>query len=622
MDRLSRYVETRFLKATILHSPTGSFVVESAGSQDALNATASKGSMDVIQAFNSLSVFVNFVMNTVPLPVRKSIAERLVPYAVDALLNEWLTPYIPLELSQLERFKPIQNSTQELASSLPEFLYHSKEQLVEFLARIPRMWLTKRRMAALDSIRSILRAKRGANKTVERVERQKIGEKDGKVLANGVADDWGAEWGDEKADGLVAEPLPDQPSMSNAGGEEEEQEEDDGGWNFDEGDDIDRNEASQEEKENQNVPKQQAHNEDEEEAWGWGETNTNEQKSQDASPAMNNTEERAQNLNGTNNEATEGTSEGKEMVLKEIYTITDIPESILAIIYQQIEDAQELERTQYELVDQSSSIASLLSLPTLILAMFRATALSFYETRIPGGNMHLYNDCMFLAERLGELTGQSNMSGLENDITSLEKFARMAYAREMETQRTILDDLLDGAQGFAGCAEFPVSAECETAVNSTIDRLRATQQEWKQILSHSALLQSIGSLLARVIDKITKDILDMEDISDADSQRLAAFCNQVAELEDLFMPENPPHMDKSQQVIALTAVYVPNWLRFRYLAEILESKLVDIKYMWTESELSHDFTAEEVIDLIEALFSDTRHRKEAIAEIRRSSSRH
>jgi protein transport protein DSL1/ZW10 len=63
-------------------------------------------------------------------------------------------------------------------------------------------------------------------------------------------------------------------------------------------------------------------------------------------------------------------------------------------------------------------------------------------------------------------------------------------------------------------------------------------------------------------------------------------------------------------------------LKFQYLANILDSSLADIKYMWTDGELGLEFTAEEVTDLIEALFADSDHRRRAIGEIRRTSRGH
>jgi centromere/kinetochore protein ZW10 len=49
----------------------------------------------------------------------------------------------------------------------------------------------------------------------------------------------------------------------------------------------------------------------------------------------------------------------------------------------------------------------------------------------------------------------------------------------------------------------------------------------------------------------------------------------------------------------------------------LESSLADIKYLWKEGELSLEFDAEEVVDLVEALFADSELRRRAVGDIRR-----
>ena len=265
------------------------------------------------------------------------------------------------------------------------------------------------------------------------------------------------------------------------------------------------------------------------------------------------------------------------------------------------------------------------SLCGLVLSMFRASAPNFY-VQDPNGNMFLYNDSLYMVEQLrlfvqhrnskpGSQSLKQNLE-LETDIVALELFGKRAYGKEMESQRTILSDLLDGAQGFANCTEHPFAQECELAITSTIDRLRDVHKQWESVLSRSALLQSIGSLLTTATNKIIVDIEDMSDISEPESQRLTSFCNRITTLDDLFLPEEAPDADPSDQVISLTAGYTSTWLKFQYLTNILESSLVDIKYLWTEGELSLEFSADEVVDLIEALFADTEHRRKAIAEVR------
>lgn len=107
------------------------------------------------------------------------------------------------------------------------------------------------------------------------------------------------------------------------------------------------------------------------------------------------------------------------------------------------------------------------------------------------------------------------------------------HTGEIDSQRTIIGDPLDGAQGFTNCTEHPFAEECDIAVNSVVDWPRDVYKQWKLVLSHSALLQSIGSLLSTVLNKVIIDVEDMSDILEVVSQRLTDFCNRIAALEDL-----------------------------------------------------------------------------------------
>ena len=277
--------------------------------------------------------------------------------------------------------------------------------------------------------------------------------------------------------------------------------------------------------------------------------------------------------------------------------------------------------SRYDELPMSSSSTGLFTLPRLILTMYRAGAPPCYYSH-PSGNMFLYNDSLWLAEHLQEHVSQYPRASakLQSDISALLLFGKRAYGREMESQRTILSDLMDGAQGFSHCTTVPFAQECDLAISSVIDRLREIYHQWQGVLSHSALLQSVGSLLSTAISKIIVDIEDMSDISEPESQRLTAFCNRLAALEDLFLPQQAAETAKAgQATVPLTAVYTPGWLRFQYLVQILESSLVDIKYLWEEGELGLEFEVDEVVELIEALFTDSEHRRRAIGDIRRAA---
>lgn len=244
--------------------------------------------------------------------------------------------------------------------------------------------------------------------------------------------------------------------------------------------------------------------------------------------------------------------------------------------------------------------------------------------------MLIYNDSTRLADQLrsfvekqiakdasSELAPNMRPSArlrLDNDLKALDTFAKRAYSTEMESQRTIIRDMLDGAQGFSNCTVPPFADECESAVTITTARLRDVGRQWAPILSRSALLQSLGSLLSTVTSKMILDIEDLPDIGDEESKRLRIFCDKISEVKDLFLQQHPSGGEAGD----MTGIYCPNWFKFQYLAEIMESSLADIKYLWTEGELRLEFDSEEVTDLIQALFADSEYRRKAIADIRRS----
>lgn len=261
--------------------------------------------------------------------------------------------------------------------------------------------------------------------------------------------------------------------------------------------------------------------------------------------------------------------------------------------------------------------------------MYRATASTSYS-KLATGNMLIYNDGSRLADELRAFLLQqsakdatsplaptlrpSSRLRLDNDIFALETFAKRAYGAEMESQRTVLRDLLDGAQGFSNCTVVPFASECDSAVALTVDRVREVARQWEAVLSRSALLQSLGSLLGTVTGKIIADVEDLADIGEEESKRLRSYCDSVASLRDLFVQEQGPAQEGASDV---TSVYCANWFKFLYLAEILESSLADIKFLWTEGELALEFQRDELVDLVQALFADSEYRRRAIADIRR-----
>lgn len=263
--------------------------------------------------------------------------------------------------------------------------------------------------------------------------------------------------------------------------------------------------------------------------------------------------------------------------------------------------------------------------------MYRATASVHYSADI-AGNMLVYNDCERLSDRLRAFIQEQAERDratklpqllrpsvrltpkLEADIKTMDGFSRRAYGREMESQRQIIKDHLEDAQGFQGCTNIPFATVCDDAIATTIDRIGDVKRQWQNIVSQRVLVQSLGSLVSTAFTKFINDILDMSDIAEDESRKLHSYCTSLATLNQHFQSQ-----DENGETRDTSSMYVQNWFRLQYLGEILAGSLADIKYLWNESELKLEMTAEEVVGLIEALFAPSDLRRRAIAEIRRTS---
>ncbi|KAJ5105495.1 hypothetical protein NUU61_002842 [Penicillium alfredii] len=548
----------------------------------------------IAETLDRITNVLGYLRQNLPSSITATFPESLIPGIASKAISAWLSPAIPTDLDGLGRFEKTLENVLQFTQTIVSWGWNGQEELVSWVNQAPRLWLTRRRVDSLDSVRKVLSASQGTTRQVERIEKEKVSQADGALLEN-TTDDWDADWDYEKED------APEQATTA----QPDDDDEDVSAWGLDE---ETQEEATQEEAKPDAATSTEEEDDDAGDAWGWGDEDDQQSNGSPSKPKA------AAASKPTNEESTAPSASPKEVTLKEVYTVTDIPGSILQILRQQIADSKDISQPAHSTSRVASSGPGLLALPALILAMFKATSSSFYSLKFHAGQMFLYNDSLYLANQVRELVEEHSLFRLNADVEALEKFGKLAYSKEMQTQRTIVTDLLDGAQGFGQCSEQPFRTECENAVSATVDRIRDVYKEWQPILSHSALLQSIGSLLSTVINKIIVDIEDLGDISEDQSQQLVSFCNQVSKLEDLFKPETASDVE----AVPVTAVYVPNWLRFQYLVNILESSLADIKFLWLEGELRLEFSPEEVVDLIEALFAESDYRRRAIAEIRRA----
>jgi centromere/kinetochore protein ZW10 len=544
--------------------------------------------LDTQSLFEDLRRILGFLSSRLPKTVTVPLSSQLVPALANRLENHWLDPAVPVSMKDIPDFQVLLDNVTDFAEYIESLGWSGSETLREWTQDAPRAWLTKRREAVLGDVRNLVFEGLRERKVVERVETRVVNKEDMGISSKaGVAgqgneadNDWDDAW-DE----------PDEEPSKPAQKPINEDDDDSSAWDLEEEDPPTKGESGD--------------GPDNDDAWGWG-----DEEQKPPSPVANKKQPKSTSASKPNGDS----GSQQELTLRETFTVSAIPDGILAILQQTVSDAETLAGPQYAESPLAPAARGLYSIPTLALAIYRATAPTAYAKVDGLGNMLIYNDASRLADQLSKWQGEQlprSRLRVDNDVAALQTFAKRAYASEMDAQRTILKDLLDGAQGFANCTQQPFKQECEGAVDATIDRLRDVNKMWKGILSQGALLQSLGSLLGTVTGKMISEIEDLGDISEADSQQLKALCDRVLSVNDIFTQQN------GGEAQDMTFIYCPTWLKFQYLAEILESSLADIKWMWKEGELSLEFAAEEVVELVEALFAESELRRGAVRDIRR-----
>ncbi|KAI0834607.1 Centromere/kinetochore Zw10-domain-containing protein [Hypoxylon sp. FL0890] len=554
----------------------------------ALNGSADK---TITSLFSDLDQVMTYLSERLPEELVYSLSNVMMPDLITRIIGTWLDTAVPASLKEMEEFQKVTEAVKAFCNRLQSLKFSGFQELQEWVDDAPKVWLSKCRETALDSVRTKLSQGLGQPKEVERVETQTVTRSEGKEFAaNGVTssgddDGWGA-WDDEETD--TKEDTNTKPETN----------EDDGtdawGWGNDDGAD-EQPEAPPE------PQAEQPAEEDPTEAWGWGEEDATEAAPEEPpakSPPASNTKTR-------------------ELTLKETYNVSSMPDPVLALVSNVLEDAAFLVGSDGN--PMAGVAGGLFSLPTLVLAMFRAVS-PYYYSLSTGGNMFLYNDATYISERLSDFTKNWKtredltpraiaMLRLDNDIKALQSFANRAYASEMSTQKTVLRDLLGGSQNLLQQDQLGTS-DLEAQVDNAIAHVRALAATWSTILAKSAWSQAVGSLVDTIAAKMVADVMDLAGIGQDEAYNIASLIARITELDDLFLPPDAP-----KDAIPTTAEYAGSWLRLKYLSEVLQSNLQDVRYLWMESELSLYFTVGEVVELIGLSFVDNARTREVVREI-------
>lgn len=552
---------------------------------DTLSLSVREDNKGVDHIFADIRRMLEFLSNRLPPSIGTPLSRTLIPAVLARVEEMWLEPAVPADVEGLPAFQGLLCRVQDLGDYIDVIGWHGGKQLRDWVANAPRIWLTKRREAVLGDVRSLMFTGLRETKVVERVETQMVSgddevfAADDRVVGNEDGDEWDAAWNEESEGSVEAQPkaMPTQARV------EHEDDEDVSAWDIED--------AGPKE----NPDSTPSADDGEGDAWGWEEEAP---KTSTVAP----TGQLPPTMNGE-----QPPSKTRELTLREPFTITGIPDGLLTILYRLRTDARTLADTHNSLSPVAQALST--TLPTLALAVYRATAPIVYSP-LPIGHMLMYNDALHLAARLREEVDDDNKKNRAADVQALEAFSTRAYATEMERQRTVLRDVLNAGESIAnvGRQGSVGRRQAEGAVEGVVGYLRELAGRYAGVLGESARRQCLGALLSAVTGWMVEEIEEVGDIGEEDSRVLKGLMDRVAEWAGEVFGEDAGGV----------FVYCAGWMKFQYLGEVLEASLADIRFLWMEGELSLEFRAEEVIDLVEGLFADSDMRRRTVAEIRRS----
>lgn len=321
---------------------------------------------------SDLETVLTFVAKKLPEELLQSLCGFMMSDVIPRLIREWLNPAVPTSLKDMGNFESMIQKTKNFCAALDQSGYTGFEELTEWADKAPTIWLGKCRETALDSVRAKLNKGIGKSKQVEKIEKHMVSISEGNELATAGAGatadttDWGADWGDawDEEDNVPEDRKPKAGIDTKTKGQKEDDGADAWGW--------DENDAADKHAEADTTPEEKDLDESAE-AWGWGDDDA-APESDVAPPPAKRTKQ--------NQEQT------RELILKETYNISAMPEPVLELISAILEDGATLTKEGDEYAHVAATAPGLFSLPTFALALFRAISPHYYSLDV-GGNMYV-----------------------------------------------------------------------------------------------------------------------------------------------------------------------------------------------------------------------------------------
>ncbi|GAA5945607.1 hypothetical protein JCM1841_003914, partial [Sporobolomyces salmonicolor] len=301
----------------------------------------------------------------------------------------------------------------------------------------------------------------------------------------------------------------------------------------------------------------------------------------------------------------------KMLVSKRSKEIVKIAEEVLV-------EALTVASPSFEHPSFSAASTPLLQTFVSLLSLYRATAAVHNSTllaSVPAIGMQFANDADWIGREV-ERVWKTETEGkdlqvlpeqakeVELAIQSTRQLGKDTRQKQIAIQRAALMESLDEANGFLRTSDDSRYAACERALQQVTHTLQRLALVWKPVVTPTALYTTLGGLVNEVLLRVLDEIEDQTDISEEESIRLNKLCKMLHELEGLFEGGEQTSVGRE----------VPVWFKFVFLSELLEASMADILFLFDHGHLV-DFSPQEIVKLIRALFADSPLRNRNIEKV-------
>ncbi|KAJ1980587.1 ribosome biogenesis protein ytm1 [Dimargaris verticillata] len=267
-----------------------------------------------------------------------------------------------------------------------------------------------------------------------------------------------------------------------------------------------------------------------------------------------------------------------------------------------------------------------------------------------------HNDCLYIAHHLltlgfvywsCEVSDGPESAAVSTNATTFVDLAALlrtqgeqVWVRHLTVQRQTVLETLQACQGLQEAARADRQPLITQALRQAVAEWQRLSDAWRSVLpTHLYLLSSGRSILDALLQTVTEDVLDVVDIGVDDSQCLYDALHQLVDAVAAFRRQALDCLKQSNSSLVaahtigsdrghgddftalgqqLGLAYLPSAAKFMQVRDILMLNMSDIMARFDEGVLAA-FTANELSNLICALFADSPLRTSNLTKIRQHS---